>query len=122
MFRTAVKRLAFAVAALGVVMVLYPAQGYASGGSGSVDTIKVNKCEYAVVSSGTYVELLISASSSSSGALLLAYLPDGTLLGPVQNGGRYGGTVFLSSYVPATITIQSSSGGQVTVPCTPYQP
>lgn len=123
MLRRTVKRLPFVAIALSATMLLCPADGYASGGGGGVDTIKVNKCEYAVVS-GAYVELLISASSSNSNALLLAYLPDGTLLGQVQNGGggRYGGTVFLAWYVPSTITILSSSGGSITVPCTPYQP
>lgn len=119
-----------AVMALGMAILIAPTTGYSSGGGGgggggggrSVDTIKVIKCEYAVTTS--YVELLISASSSNSNALLYAYLPDGTLLGQVQNGGggRYGGTVFLSLWVPATITIVSSYGGCITVPCTPYQP
>ena len=51
-------------------------------------------------------------------------LPDGTYLGEVQNGGggRYGRTVFLSMYVPASITIKSSAGGSVTAPCVPFQP
>jgi hypothetical protein len=96
-----------------------------SGGGGSTavaDAIKVNKCEYAVT--GGYVELLISASSSNSNAHLYAYLPDGTYLGEVQNGGggRYGGTVFGSYYVPDSITIKSSAGGVVIAPCVPYQP
>jgi hypothetical protein len=104
----------------------------ASGGSGSgggggstttnTDTIKVSKCEYAVTSS--YVELLINASSSNSSAHLYAFLSDGTYLGEVQNGGggQYGGTVFLSFYVPDSITIKSSAGGIVTAPCVPFQP
>jgi len=102
--------------------------GSGSGGSGgggstsTVDTIKVNKCEYAATTS--YVELLINASSSNSSAHLYAYLPDGTYLGEVQNGGggQYGGTVFLAFYVPNSITIKSSAGGSVTAPCVPYQP
>jgi hypothetical protein len=107
-----------------------PTPAAASGGSGgggsnssAVETIKVSKCEYAVVSGGAYVELLLNASSSNSSAHLYAYLPDGTYLGEVQNGGggRYGGTVFGSFYVPDTITIKSSAGGVVTVACVPFQ-
>ena len=122
MFRRTVCRNAFAIFALGVPMLLPPAPSQASGGGGSVETIKVIKCEYAV--NVGYVELLISASSSNSNAILQAYLPDGELLGVVQNGGggRYGGTVFLCLYVPATITIVSSYGAYTTVPCVPYQP
>jgi hypothetical protein len=65
------------------------------------------------------LELLINAGSSNSSALLSAYLPDGTYLGQVQNGGggRYGGTVFVKMYIPATITLISSAGGSITVPC-----
>ena len=76
------------------------------------------------VETGAYVELLISASSSDPGALLEAYLPSGEGLGEVQNGGggRYGGTVFITLSVPGSITIISSSGGSLTVPCVPYQP
>jgi hypothetical protein len=115
--------LGLAVLVLGVALVLCPAPGYASGGGGgSVDTIRVTKCEYAVPAGAGYAELLISASSSNANAVLLAYLPTGQLLGPVQNGGRYGGTVFVVGYVPATITVISSYGGSTTVPCFPYQP
>ena len=103
----------------------------ASGGSGSggggggsttgVDTIRVNKCFY--FDTGSYIELLINASSSNSSAHLYAYLPNGTYLGEVQNGGggQYGGTVFVTLYIPATITIVSSAGGTITVPCVPGQ-
>ena len=72
---------------------------------------------------GGYVELLLQAVSSDSNAHLYAYLPDGTYLGEVQNGGggRYGGTVFGSYYIPATITFISSSGGSITVPTSPMQ-
>ena len=123
------KTLAALMAVAIAIMVLNPTLSVlASGGSGgggstsSVDTIKVSKFEYAVVTG--YVELLISASSSNSSAHLYAFLPDGTYLGEVQNGGggRYGGTVFLSYYVPATITMVSSTGGKITVETTPYQP
>ena len=95
--------------------------GGGGGGTTSVDTIKVNKCYY--FDTGSYIELLINASSSNSGAHLYAYLPDGTYLGEVQNGGggQYGGTVFVTLYIPATITIISSSGGAITVPCVPGQ-
>jgi len=118
------------VLALGVSLVNVTTPARASGGSGgggggtssSTDTIKVIKCEYAVTQA--YVELLISASSSNSSAVLHAFLPDGTYLGQVQNGagGRYGGTVFVTLHVPASITLVSSAGGSITVPCVPYQP
>jgi len=112
-----------AVLALGVAMLIAPAHGYASGGGGGggVDTVKVGKCEYAVVSGG-YVELLISATSSNKNATLVAYLPDGTSLGYVFSGGQYGGTVKLCAYVADWITVVSSYGGWATVPCTPFQP
>jgi hypothetical protein len=99
--------------------------GSGSGGGGgstsSVDTIKVQKCYY--FDTGSYVELLLQAVSSNSNAHLYAYLPDGTYLGEVQNGGggQYGGTVFLTMYVPASITFISSSGGNITAQCTPMQ-
>jgi hypothetical protein len=98
--------------------------GSGSGGGGGttgVDTIKVSKCYY--FDTGSYIELLINAGSSNSSAHLYAYLPDGTYLGEVQNGGggRYGGTVFVTLYIPATITIISSAGGSITVPCVPGQ-
>ena len=106
----------------GVPNLFSPVLASGGGTTSSVDTIKVGKAEYAVTTG--YVELLISASSSNSSAHLYAYLPDGTYLGEVQNGGggRYGGTVFLSAYVPLTITIKSSAGGSITVSTTPYQP
>ena len=71
-----------------------------------------------------YVELLINASSSNSSAHLYAYLPHGTYLGEVQNGGggRYGGTVFVVLQIPDSITIKSSAGGSITAPCVLYQP
>ena len=112
-------------------LIALPTMVQASGGSGSgsggggtttgVDTIKVSKCYY--FDTGSYIELLINASSSNSSAHLYAYLPDGTYLGQVQNGGggQYGGTVFVTLYIPASITIISSSGGSITVPCVPGQ-
>jgi hypothetical protein len=116
--------------AVGMAGVNFTAASLASGGSGSgggstsnVESIKVSKCEYAVVD-GAYVELLLNASSSNSTAHLYAYLPDGTYLGEVQNGGggRYGGTVFVTLYVPATITFRGSAGGSITVATTVFQP
>jgi len=98
--------------------------GGGTGGGGttsSVDTIKVSKCYY--FDTGSYCELLLQAVSSDSSAHIYAYLPDGTFLGEVQNGGggRYGGTVFGTFQVPATITFISSSGGMITVPTSPMQ-
>jgi hypothetical protein len=107
-----------------------PQPSFASGGSGggggggstsSVDTIKVSKCYY--FDTGSYVEMLMQASSSDSTAHLYAYLPSGQYLGEVQNGGggRYGGTVFLTFGIPAYITIVSSSGGSIVAPTSPMQ-
>lgn len=97
--------------------------GVARGSGGGVrsDTVRVNKCEYFVT--GSYVELLVNANSTDTSAHLSVYLPSGAYLGEVQNGGggRYGGTVFLTPFVPATLTVVSSSGGQNTAPCVPLQ-
>jgi hypothetical protein len=110
---------------------LLPGLASASGGGGSggggggttttVDSIKVSKCYY--FDTGSYVELLINASSSNSSAHLSAFLPDGTYLGEVQNGGggRYGGTVFVTLKIPSDIIIKSSAGGIVDAPCVPGQ-
>ena len=136
--KTAVKAMLMSIAvavSLGVGFMNLAAPVFASGSSGSggsgggggggsttgVDTIRVNKCYY--FDTGSYIELLINASSSNSSAHLYAYLPDGTYLGEVQNGGggQYGGTVFVTLHIPATITIISSSGGSITVPCVPGQ-
>ncbi len=68
--------------------------------------------------------MLIKAQSSDKTARLLAYRPDGTLIGEVQNGGgnRYGGTVApYQPYDPVKVTIRSSAGGSITVPTTPFQ-
>jgi hypothetical protein len=120
MARNTLRRLGFVAFAL-VAASLFAPHGHASGGGGGgVETIKVTKCEYAVT--GGYVELLVSATSSNSAATLYAYLPTGQLLGPVFSGGRYGGTVFGSLFVPDTITIISDRGASVTVPCVPFQP
>ena len=93
------------------------ASGGGGGGTTGVDSLKVSKCFF--FDMGSYIELLINASSSNTSAHLYAYLPDGTYLGEVQNGGggRYGGTVFVTLYIPASITIISSAGGSITVPC-----
>ena len=92
------------------------------GGSGSkVDTIKVSKCYY--MSGAT--AMLIKASSSDPTARLFAFLPNGTSLGEIQNGGgsRYGGTV-VGYYGPdpGYIHIASTSGGSIDAPTTPFQP
>jgi len=87
------------------------------------DAVSVSKCfTNATTTSGG--EMLIKAKSSDANASLFAYRPDGTLIGPVQNGGgsRYGGTVMpYQSYDPGEVTITSSSGGSITVPTTPFQ-
>ena len=123
---------ALVILGLGISLINVPSPVAASGGSGSgsgggggsttgADTIKVSKCFY--FDTGSYVELLINAGSSNTSAHLYAYLPDGTYLGEVQNGGggRYGGTVFVTLCIPASITIISSAGGSITVPCVPGQ-
>ena len=111
---------------IGIGTFSQPMSASASGGSGSggggtakVDSIKVSKCYY-----NTGGEMLIKAASSDATARLFAYRPDGTLIGEVQNGGgsRYGGTVMpYQPYDPVNVTIQSNSGGSVTVPTTPFQ-
>jgi hypothetical protein len=126
---------AWLAALVALTIGLMPGVASASGGSGSgggsggggggttttVDTIKVSKCYY--FDTGSYVELLLNASSSNSSAHLYAYLPDGTYLGEVQNGGggRYGGTVFVTLKIPSDIIIISGSGGIVDAPCVPGQ-
>lgn len=96
--------------------------GGGSGGGGSrVDTIKVSKCYY--MSGAT--AMLIKASSSDPTAQLYAFLPDGTYLGEIQNGGgsRYGGTVVIYyGPDPVYIHILSTSGGSIDAPTTPFQP
>ena len=92
----------------------------APAGIASVDTIKVSKC----YTNGA-TQLLIKASSSDPDARLVAYRPDGTVIGDVQNGGggRYGGTVMPPQPSdPVTVTIRSSSGGSITVATTAFQP
>ena len=108
-----------------------PGLASASGGGGSggggggttttVDTIKVSKCFY--FDTGSDVELLINASSSNSSAHLYVFLPNGTYLGEVQNGGggRYGGMVFVTLKIPSDIIIVSSAGGIVDAPGVPGQ-
>ena len=118
MARNTLRRLGLVAFALVVANLVAP-HGHAGGGGG-VETIWVTKCEYAVT--GGYVELLVSATSSNSAATLYAYLPTGQLLGEVHSGGRYGGTVFLSGFVPDTITVVSDHGASVTAPCVPFQP
>ncbi len=118
-----------ALVAIAIGIIAQPIIVSASGGSGgggggstaNVDTIKVNKCYY--FDTGSYCELLLQAVSSNSAAHIYAYLPDGTYLGEVQNGGggRYGGTVLGTYHVPATITFISSSGGSITVATQPMQ-
>lgn len=101
-----------------------------SGGGGGtttqtpkVDSIKVDKA-YTNATPTSGGEMLIKASSSDTSARLFAYRPDGVLIGEVQNGGgsRYGGTVMPWQFVYSpSITVQSSSGGSITVPTTPFQ-
>ena len=108
---------------------LLPASSYASGGSGSggsikVDSLKVSKCYCNATIAAGGGEMLIKASSSDATAHLYAYRPDGSYIGEVQNGGgsRYGGTVMpWQPYDPGTVVILSSSGGSVSAPTTPFQ-
>jgi hypothetical protein len=108
---------------VGLTLGTLPSRSSASGGSGGgggADTIKVSKCYYDAPTG----EMLIKAASSDPTAHLYAYLPSGFYLGEVQNGGgsRYGGTVMPYVAVnPGDITINSTSGGSITVPTTPFQ-
>jgi hypothetical protein len=108
--------------------------GSTSGGGGGgttttqtakVDGVKVSKAYTgADLSGGPGYQMLIKASSSDTSATLVAYRPDGSLIGWVQNGGgsQYGGTVMpWQSVYSASITVRSSSGGSITVPTTPFQ-
>ncbi len=72
----------------------------------------------------SYCTLLIKAGSTNNNAHLFAYNNLGGLIGEVQNGsgGRYGGTVFVSSFVPSTITIVSSTGASATTIPGPFVP
>ena len=90
------------------------------GLAGRRNRIRVGRCQYAV--SGAYVEILVDASSSAPGARLFAYLPDGTYLGEVLDGGREPGigTVFVVAGIPISITLRSSVGASLIVPCVPY--
>lgn len=118
-----------------------PATSHSSGGSGRrptdtsvpatskatrslLDVVEVSKC-YTNATAHSGGQLLIKASSSDRTARLLAYRPDGALIGEVQNGGssRYGGTVIAyQPHDPVKVTIRSSAGGATTVPTTPFQP
>lgn len=118
--KTAARSLGLLVCVAAIIGVSGTAKG--SGGGNRADTIRVNHCEYAVT--GSYVELLVSASSSDTNARLLVYLPSGAYLGEVPNGGgkQYGGTVFLTPSAPSALTVRSSTGGQISAPCIPFQP
>ncbi len=86
------------------------------------DVIAVSKC-YTNATQHGGGEMLIKAKSSDPAARLLAYRPDGTLIGEVQNGGgsRYGGTVMpYQPDDPGTVTVKSSAGGSVRVPTAPF--
>lgn len=118
----------FVLPVLALAVLAAPAAVNAGGGSGGgggggshVDTIKVSKCYY--MSGAT--AMLIKASSSDPTAQLYAFLPDGTYLGEIQNGGgsRYGGTVVIYyGPDPVYIHILSTSGGSIDTPTTPFQP
>ena len=89
----------------------------------SGEVITVSKC-YTNATATSFGELLIKAQSTNTGAQLLAYRPDGSLIGSVQNGGggKYGGTVMpVQPSDPVHVTLKSSTGGTVTVPTTPFQ-
>jgi hypothetical protein len=98
-----------------------------SGGSGgtittpTVDAIKFGKHSYDAPS----MELLVSASSSNTGATLSLYnSATGAYIGPVQNGGggKYGGSVFFSLTDPISFAVKSSSGGTATIASVPFVP
>jgi hypothetical protein len=100
-----------------------PAAGTPSAQHATVDRIEVGKC-WTNASASTGGQLLISARSSDPTAHLFAYREDGKLIGEVHNGGgeRYGGTVFAYQATdPGRVRIQSSAGGSVTVPTTPFR-
>ena len=123
--RSVSRSIAFATAVCGVGLLIGPVTGRASGGSGggggggsTGSTIKVSKCYYAVSNQ----TMLVNASSSNTAAHLYMYLPSGSYVGEVQNGGggKYGGTVFFVAADPVAVTIVSSAGDSTTVPTTPF--
>jgi hypothetical protein len=119
LFSTALVALAVSASAVSAV----PAFASGGGSTPKVDTIKVSKC-FTNATDTTVGEMLLKAASSGPTARLFAYRPDGSLIGEVQNGGgsRYGGTVMpWQPYDPRFVTIISTSGGQITVPTTPFQ-
>src|SRR5436305_1290765 len=106
------------------------ASGGGAGGGGATtqtpkaDSVKISKACTTFSAAAGGGEMLIKASSSDASARLFAYRPDGVLIGEVQNGGgsQYGGTVMPWQFVySASVTVQSSSGGSITVPTTPFQ-
>lgn len=97
----------------------------APGAAGrSTDTLTVSRCwTNATATHGG--QLLIQVTSSDPAARILAYRPDGSLIGEVLNSiGVSRRDLPLMPYQqrdPAQVTLVSSSGARVTVPTTPFE-
>lgn len=87
------------------------------------DVVQIEKC-WTNATSSQGGPMLIKARSSDAGARLFAFLPDGTFLAELQNGGgnKYGGNVI--NYQPSNpgrCVVRSSAGGSATAPTAPFQ-
>ncbi len=96
---------------------LTPAPGSAA------DVVQIEKC-WTNATASVGGPMLIKARSSDARARLFAFLPDGTFLAELQNGGgnKYGGNVINNTPTnPGSCVVRSSSGGSATAPTAPFQ-
>jgi hypothetical protein len=89
----------------------------------TADVVQIEKC-WTNATSSQGGPMLIKARSSDARARLFAFLPDGTFLAELQNGGgnKYGGNVI--NYQPSNpgrCVVRSSAGGSATAPTAPFQ-
>ena len=87
------------------------------------DVVQIEKC-WTNATSSRSGPMLIKARSSDARARLFAFLPDGTFLAELQNGGgnKYGGNVINNTPTnPGSCVVRSSAGGSATAPTAPFQ-
>lgn len=87
------------------------------------DVVQIEKC-WSNATSSRSGPMLIKARSSDARARLFAFLPDGTFLAELQNGGgnKYGGNVINNTPTdPGSCVVRSSAGGSATAPTAPFQ-
>gem|GEM_PF-6997970 len=87
------------------------------------DVVQIQKC-WTNATSSRSGPMLIKARSSDPRARLFAFLPDGTFLAELQNGGgnKYGGNVINNTPTdPGSCVVRSSAGGSATAPTAPFQ-